>query len=93
MGADNHSTTQPENHELPMQTRRDNLVNDLSDVDCVSDVSVHEGARNAVLFECEGSMPGDIPNSVIRVLAEHDAFLPHPQPDDRRENWALIELD
>lgn len=86
----NHLTTEPSN--VPTKTKRTRLVRDLNALECVSNVEVGETATNAVLFECGGTVSGDIPVDVLRVLVEHDAFLPNEQPKERGEVWTLINV-
>lgn len=68
-----HPTVEPDN--VPMGTKVRRLVRDLESLICVSSVSTHTVANNGVVFESEGSIPGDIPSDVLRVLAEHNAFI------------------
>jgi len=91
MGANTHLTVQPDTVDMNTKTRR--LANDLGKLDAVTDIRESLWADNALTFACEGSMPGDIPNAVLRVLADHNAMLPDQQPDERRRHNVLIELE
>lgn len=92
MGANNHPTTQPESHELPMETKQQNLIGDLQELDVVTSAEKAGTGQNVVLFECEGPMPGDVPSDVLRVLADHSAMIPREEPDTLNEHLTYIEL-
>jgi hypothetical protein len=94
MGAHDHLTAKPAGWEPPMETKREQLMDDLRELsDTIESVEPVDTCRNAVTFTAHGEMPGDIPNGVLRVLADHGAMIPREQPDGRNDHHAYIELD
>jgi hypothetical protein len=88
MGANTHPTTRPETDD--METKRERLKTDLNSVESVTNVRNAVIGQNTIVFETK---TGDIVADVLRVLADHDAFLPAEQPAERRKHLVLIHLE
>lgn len=89
-----HPTTKPENRS--MEAKVESLTSELESLEVVRSAGGSGFCKNAVTFNTDPDsvkFDGDLPNSVLRVLAENNCMIPKQQPDVQETHVVIIEIN